>query len=482
MIGALGRYVRTRVSRRLFVLFVLCAFLPLAVIAALSLVQVRTLLQQQGEQRLQATAKTYAMTLFERLQLAHELAITAGGKGVTPDPGSLESRAFASLGVMDAAGRGAALMGEPHFGPLKREALDRLAARQPVVQVSGGTAMPRLDLIGANTSRAGSYVIAELRPDFLWGLADELPAATDFCVMEERWKTPMYCSAPMPGALKGETRWVRDGETYRSRSWTQFMRAGFGTPDWIIVAAQPESYHLARAAEFGRLFVPVVLLALLLVTWVTIRQSRNITEPMDRLAERARGVANNDFTTRLDLAREDEFGALGLAFDQMSLMLGRQFASLKALSEIDRLILSTQDTAEVVRTVLLRLADVTGADCVSLTLYDHDDHDHARTYFLGEGDDTADMRRHELSREDRTRLGDAQGAEWVGLSDVQAPAAFLAHVSERGMASAFVQPVAWRGEVCGAIVIGHRVARRASDEERKDTRELADRVAVAVSS
>ncbi|HUP30007.1 MAG TPA: EAL domain-containing protein, partial [Usitatibacter sp.] len=47
---------------------------------------------------------------------------------------------------------------------------------------------------------------------------------------------------------------------------------------------------------------------------------------------------------------------------------------------------------------------------------------------------------------------------------------------------AFVQPVAWRGEVCGAIVIGHRVARRASDEERKDTRELADRVAVAVSS
>jgi diguanylate cyclase (GGDEF)-like protein len=481
VIGTLRRYVRMRISRRLFVLFVLCAFLPLAAIALVSLVQVRTLLQQQGEQRLQSPAKTYAMTLFERLQLAHELAITAGGKGVAPDSGSLESRAFSSLGVMDANGQGTALMGDPHFAPLKREAVERLAARKPVLQVSGGTAMPRVEIIGANSARPGTYVVAQLRPDFLWGLADELPTATDFCVMEERWKTPMYCSAPMPGALRGEQRWERDRETYRSRAWTQFMRAGFGTPDWIVVAAQPESYHLARAAEFGRLFVPVVLLALLLVLWLTIRQSRDITEPMDRLAERARGVASNDFTTRLDFAREDEFGALALAFDHMSLMLGRQFASLKALSEIDRLILSTQDTSQVVRTVLKRLEEVTGADCVSLTLYDHDDHDHARTYFIGEGEDGADMRRHELTPADRARLDHAQGAEWVALEDGAAPS-YMEHMRERGMTSAFVQPVAWRGVVCGAIVIGHRVARPASDEERKGTRELADRVAVAVSS
>ena len=70
MIGPLGRFVRTRVSRRLFVLFVLSAFLPLALIAILSLTQVRSLLLEQGDQRLAAHAKTYGMTLFERLQTA----------------------------------------------------------------------------------------------------------------------------------------------------------------------------------------------------------------------------------------------------------------------------------------------------------------------------------------------------------------------------------------------------------------------------
>ena len=51
MIGRLRRFISTRVSRRLFFLFVLSAFLPLAVIALLSLTQMRALLLQQGDQR-----------------------------------------------------------------------------------------------------------------------------------------------------------------------------------------------------------------------------------------------------------------------------------------------------------------------------------------------------------------------------------------------------------------------------------------------
>jgi len=483
MIGAIGRYVRARMSRRLFVLFVLCALLPLAAIAALSLAQVRALLQQQGDQRLASMAKAYGMTLFERLLLAQEVAQAAAAKGVRPAPDSMESRTFTTLAEIDAAGEVKAIMGEPDVAPLTREALERLALRKPVVRVTGGAAQPRVEVVSRAPTEPAAYVIGQVRPSFLWGAVDELPTATDFCVMEERWRTPMYCSAAMPSAMRGETRWTREGETYRSRSWTQFMSAGFGTPDWIIVAAQPESHHLSRSVEFGRSYVPIVLLALLLVLWVTIRQSRDITEPMERLAERARGVADNDFTTRLDLDRKDEFGSLALAFDQMTHMLGRQFASLTALSEIDRLILTTQDTTQVVRTVLRRLREFTAADGISLTLYDHDDHDHARTYYL---DDTqgqgTSMRRHEVSAQDRAQLDAAAGAEWFALDSQARPASYLDYVREQGMASAFVQPIAWRGAVCGAIVIGHRTSRKVTEEERKGTRELADRVAVAVSS
>jgi diguanylate cyclase (GGDEF)-like protein len=480
VIRALRGYISSRVSRRLFVLFVLCAFLPLAAIAIVSLLQVRSLLQQQGETRLVSTAKAYGMTLFERLVLAHELALAAAVKGSVPTGNSMEVRNFRALAIVDETGAGKTLLGTPHGNPLAPEALQRLALGKPVVRVSGGAAMPTIEVIAALNTRPARYALAELRPDFLWGPADELPTATDFCVMEERWSTPLYCSAPMPGAFKGETRWVRDRETYRSKSWTQFMRAGFGTPDWTIIASQPEAYHLAKASEFGQVYVPVVLLALLLATWLTIRQSRDIVEPMEKLADRARGVARQDFSTRLDLDRADEFGSLAVAFNQMSQLLGRQFASLTALSEIDRMILATQDTAEVVRTVLRRLVEVTAADCVTLTLFDQDDPDHARTYFLPPDDAEGGMLRHEMTADERAHLQQLASAEWVRVDS--STEGYLAHARTLGIASAFVQPIAWRGKVCGAIVVGRRQPQPASEDEMQATRELGDRVAVAVSS
>ena len=63
----------------------------------------------------------------------------------------------------------------------------------------------------------------------------------------------------------GAATWERNGEKYRVRAWSQFMRAGFGTPDWIVVAMQPERLQLAQATQFSRLYIPVVILALLLV-------------------------------------------------------------------------------------------------------------------------------------------------------------------------------------------------------------------------
>ena len=68
---------KQRLSRSLFVLFVLSALLPLALLAILSLTQVRTLLLQQGDQRLASTAKAYGMGVFERLLLATDIAFSA---------------------------------------------------------------------------------------------------------------------------------------------------------------------------------------------------------------------------------------------------------------------------------------------------------------------------------------------------------------------------------------------------------------------
>ena len=494
MIGPLGRFFRTRVSRRLFALFVLSAFLPLAAIAFLSLSQVRSLLLQQGEQRLSAMAKTYGMTLFERLLLASDVAEAAAESPASAaSESSMAARTFSDLAEL-APGGTVKLFGQPPQVVLSAEARSRVESGRPVVLVAGEGDHARILLVSRVAQRPGSIVVGELRPAAFWGPEDELPAATNFCVMEEGSKRILFCSQPVPpGVLQPlriegragfvSTSWTQEGETYRARAWSQFLRAGFGTPDWIVIASQPEQHQLAHVLEFRRIYIPVVAVTLLLVTWLTVRQTRSITAPVALLAARARGIANNDFETRLALKREDEFGQLADSVDQMSQRLGRQFASLNALAEIDRLILSTQDTAQVVRTVLHRLGAAIPADLVSITLFDQDNSDHARTFFAPpEERESMTMERHPVAAHECAALDVDSRSKWVTLDERNALPSYLAHCARYGITSIYVQPIVWQGAVRGALSLGYREATVVSEDERQQARELSDRVAVAVSS
>jgi diguanylate cyclase (GGDEF)-like protein len=494
-VNRIADFIQTRVSRRLFVLFVLAAFLPLAAIAVLSLTQVQGLLLKQGEQRLTALAKTYALTLFERLLLATEVAISAATmakESLSSD--STAHRTFESLGVLSPGGEVKAVIGRPEARFLSSDARSRLARGKPVVVVMDETASPRILVAASFPPPSRDVAFGEIRPGYLWGPSDELPAVTEFCVVEDRSKATLYCSTPMGVAATravaaasatgmGQATWEHEGESYRVRAWSQFMRAGFGTPDWIIVASQPESYQLEQANKFTRLYIPVVFVALVLVTWFTVRQTRSIVAPLSLLAAHARGIAANDFESRLGMKRKDEFGELATAFDQMSERLGRQFESLKALAEIDRLILSTQDTAHVIRAVLRRLDNVVPADVVTITLFDHDNPDHARTYFRDwESDEGASMIRNEVAVRDRIAFREDAQSKWVPIAAGQPAPGYLAYLQKRGMVGAFVQPIIWRGEVCGALALGYRTPSATTEDQRQQARELADRVAVAVSS
>ncbi len=495
MIGFVGRFVRTRVSRRLFVLFVLSAFLPLALIAVLSLSQVRSLLLEQGEQRLAAVAKTYGMTLFERLLLASDVAAAAAGNpAAAAGAGSMAARTFSALAEI-APDRTTALIGEPPKVDLGAEARQRLAAGQPWVAITGEGAGVRVVIAIGLAQRPASVVVGELREEALWGLADEFPSATGFCVLEdEEPRRVLYCSEPMPREILRSLRvqgrsgfasaqWTRDGQATRARAWSQFLRAGFGTPDWMVVASQPESHQLARLTEFTNVYLPVVALTLLLVAWLTVRQTRDIAGPVGLLAERTRGIANNDFTSRLDLERDDELGELANAVDQMSQRLGNQFSALTALAEIDHLILATQDIAQVVRIVLQRMQAAVPAQAVAITLFDQDNPDQARTFFQPpEAPGTMSLERHAVTPADRFLLQGMSEGTWLDSRAASIAPSFLANVLSAGAPAAYLQPIVWRGVACGVLSLAYRDAAQLTEGEKQEARELADRIAVAVGS
>ncbi len=488
------RAQRGHIARRLFLLFVLSAFVPLALIAALSLGEVRSLLLQQGEQRLAATAKAYGMMLYERLLVASDVALSAAAAGRAEAlTGAVPTRrTFRWIALVDAAGTVHPISGDPADVPLAREVRERIAQRKAAVVVARDGPVTRIVLVTAPPPERTGAIMAELDPDYLWGTAEEVPASTDFCVVEDTSGTPLRCPTPverdvlasMLGARNSTLAtgaWRREGQPWRAVAWPQFMRAGFGTPDWVVVASQPEGYQLQSAVAFARLYIPVVALALLLVTWLTARQAGSIVRPLTRLSERVRGMAQNDFKSRVELGGGDEFRELASAFDNMSHKLGRQFASLSALSEIDRLILSTVDTAHVVRTLLERLAGAVPADALAAVLLDQEDPSQARAYYRAAGPaEPVSLERCELVTRDRMALEDSPSGQWIALEGTAS--AWLERLAREGATRAYVQPVAWRGAVCGALALGYRGLAPLEDDDRRHVRELADRLAVAVSS
>jgi len=489
------RFVTGRVARRVFFLFVLSAFIPLALVAVLSLAQVREVLLQQAEQRLAATSKAYGTALFERLLLASEAASGAVVfKGRSWRAPSSLGRYFRSFGVVDAKGKTTGLLGQATLPPLTDDLRRRLASGKHTVVFTQDQPATRVFLLIPDFNiAAGMVLFGELLPEFLWGHPDLFPAATDFCVIDDGTRIILFCTAPIPDeALKAADTpatqsalrsfsWTQDNETRRAVAWGQFLRAEFGIGDWIVVAGQPESHQLGRIGEFRQLFIPVVLLALLIVTWLSVRQIRSTLVPVEELAAGARRIAHNDFATQVDVKRDDEFGELATAFNQMSARLGRQFSTLTALAEIDHLILSSLDAQQIIRTVLERIGDLVPADFLSITLLDHDNPNLARTYASeahGLGHVTA-AARQEVSASERSALEASPQGFWISLTDA---AGYLSYLRNQGMATAYVQPIIWREAVCGALALGFRLTPGIGDEDQKQIRDFADRVAVAISS
>src|SRR5688500_9984981 len=62
-------FLRSRVAQRIFLLFILCALLPVTALAVISYVQETGHLQEQSERRLRYSTKAAAVSIYERLVL-----------------------------------------------------------------------------------------------------------------------------------------------------------------------------------------------------------------------------------------------------------------------------------------------------------------------------------------------------------------------------------------------------------------------------
>ncbi len=495
-----GTFLRSRIARRIFLLFVLSAAVPMGVMALLSVGEVNKLLITQSRDELTRFSTSYGMAMYERLLLLEEALrqLAPERKEGTAPPSTAASiwrERFLSLGIALPDGQVRAFMNTPAVLPAlsERQEAHLRSGKSLLIatRTEAGSVIIMLAPVDA-ASVAGAIWVAELAPDYVWGRSESLPSMTDLCVLDES-NRPLYCSRPTPdsafSALSaqvvrnsgGQLDWTEGGERYVAGYYGVFLRPQFFLHSWTVVASQSESETLAALAAFKGVFLPAIGLSILLVGMLSVTQIRRTLVPLERLIDATRRIAAQDFTSRVEVQRKDEFGELAASFNGMTARLGRQFHALSTLSEIDKVILSTLDVDRVLDMVLARLRDIVPADFACITVVDGDSaregRCHIRDYTTGA---PTMVERTHLAVQESAQLIAAREAFWIERAD--ASVGYLAPLARYEAGAFFVLPVLWQDKLTAVIVLAYRARPTLSADEEAHARDFRDRLGVALST
>jgi diguanylate cyclase (GGDEF)-like protein len=344
---------RSQVARRVFLLCVLCALLPTAVIGVLVYTRIATEETAAARTNLQDTAKQYGLLLQERLVRAQEELIEASHRHLLGQQGAMRSAAARIHSVvvtsLDAMPAGA------------RDSLDRqyddLTVRNETLRLVSspdGYAV-QLGVVVATGPDKAVAATALVGSDYLWNTdVVELPAA-QLCV--RAGQVLLNCSGDTPSA----------SEAMRE-SWDLFLLPRFGAPGWTISVAQ--SIQHARAGLEGvRQGLPLLAAAALLIALLLGSfEVRRVHRPLTELLQAFRAMARGRFVQIGLQARGDEYSTLGRTFNQLSRTLRRQFRLLATLERMDQSILDRPAVAELVASMLPRLPAILDCECVGITV------------------------------------------------------------------------------------------------------------------
>jgi HD-GYP domain-containing protein (c-di-GMP phosphodiesterase class II)/HAMP domain-containing protein len=369
------RLLRSKVARRIFMLFVLCSLVPILVLAALGYFHVASELTRQADAHLKRETKSAGVAFIGALQaFDHELqALAERLPGRTPSEidvvlttatrrsGPLHGCRWALVRKDGSLFLPAQSRPEPS-APSDSE-WQRLANGETLISLSHDDApQQRLRFSRAVALSGGETVALRIEPkEDVWSLEDfdlgeqrvavwhaeggilqaygESPPSTDVA--------RAIAASPSMGAFAWEAHDVR----MRARYWTAFTTPQFGK-SFVLVLSEPESAALAPMAWFKRSFLLALGLAFLLVTQVSLSLIRRSLVPIERLKAAARRIAERDYSVRVTPDTKDELGELAASFNDMAGAIARHQEVLETSNRVGMALTGEKSQERLVDLVL----------------------------------------------------------------------------------------------------------------------------------
>ena len=502
-------FLRSRVGRRIFFLFVVCSLLPILALAVVSYRSVTRELRIQSEERLHQLSKTQAMAILERLTLlSRELELAAERlidkaevpRQVEPEPqDDLTAPRFAGFALVTGAGEIDSLSGSlPEIPVLDEADLEHLSDGHSVLAVSGSSKAEARLLLAWATERGKpeqGVLWGEIDSPYLWwgpGRDNILPASMELCIFYPPKRQIVYCSfetaVTLPstavGQIGAESRgfisWRQKGTDFLAR-YRLLPLHGFSHPGLTVILSESTANMLEPLKDFKRTFPLILLTTFWVVLLLATSQIRRSLGPLEKLQEGTHRIAGREFETRVEIDSGDEFEELADSFNAMAGDLGRQFNALATMNEIVQAVLSALDTETIVGTTLANVNKIVTCAHASMTLLDDGSLIAGRTFVQGVGvQPDAEPTATDLTSEDVSEL--RENPDYLLLTLNTDCPAYLRELQVRGDRSALVLPILLKGELAAILSAGISKPTQLAPDTLEQARQLADQVAVALSN
>lgn len=397
-----GRFLRSRVARRIFFSFVLCALLPICAFTLIAMRQVTAQLERDGEERLAHDAKQIGMTALEKLLLLDAtlrvldpVLLAAGSEAsiaaLPPALRDLAQGRFQLVAVASEAGQDEARTeGEARLTrarllaafqggePSDQRHLDQGAALLRVIVTGNSTTIALAHLAGRDADRR--LVAAALVPEFVFAREALRPYVALRVVTEGG--TPVFRSTgsdapaevdPPPDPRLGGRRAAAAGRDHLAGSWALFLRPVFRAPAWRVVVSEPSAAVLAPVREFRTLFPLVAALSLLGVVLASLVLVRRQLVPIETLRAATLRMADRDFSARVEIQSQDEFEDLGRSFNRMAASIADHVAVMETVNTVGTALSVEADRPRLLETIVRGAMAVTGARAGALHFVDASD-------------------------------------------------------------------------------------------------------------
>ncbi|MBZ5570323.1 MAG: HD domain-containing protein [Acidobacteriia bacterium] len=482
-------------ARRIFLLFVCCALLPIIILAAVSFYQVSDQLQIQGQKQLSQMAKAQAMDLYNRLQLAEaELQVLSLqiGDGRHPVLGASRTH-FLAMTVFNDRGEELTDSGTraTFLDPALLARLRTLDEKPLIIihscsdQFGNCVAMARRINLGQADK---GILVGEMNSGYLWE-GQRLPSAFDTCVATSSRAT-LFCSDPgmvdsantLPRQISqssGFFQWKRDQTLYDTAYWGLLLRPGFSTESWTITVSQKHDEVLAPMRHFRSSFPLVILLAFWIVTLSSSVQIRRTLVPLEELQTATHQVGDQHFDKQVVVKSGDEFEALAGSFNAMTNRLGRQFHALKTINAIDQAIFASLNYEAIADAVLDHMPYLLPCDCIAVSMFGGPSHPGWTRFKRAPAGTAQSILNPQLSASEQQQF--QVNPEYFVVAANQVPQ-FIGPLRAAGLTSFLVLPIFVDKAPFAALVYGHEDPPQMPADDLQQARQVADQVAVAFSN